>query len=265
MSNEFITTKQTTKLSIFTLLSFIILSMIAVGAGYTDIVRFSSSFAFYFAYILGFVVSVYGAKKVGLYTYIGKALFFLGLGMFFTFIGALVWDYYDFVLNIESPYPSWADLFFAMFVFLTAISLWLFLKIYNVYLSKRIIIESIFIFIFIPSILFFIFGLPLIFTKTSAATTFFNLFYSLSDAFILTMAYIVLRTSSEKMFYGIFYLVAGLIFTATGDIIFSYRLSTDQYYFGDISDVLFIISGLIMTTGAYLIAKNFTEKKEQIR
>ncbi|MFT5179771.1 MAG: hypothetical protein ACI9GH_000308 [Candidatus Paceibacteria bacterium] len=265
MSKEFLETKTTTTISIITLIVFMLSGLFIIGSGITDLPRFISSFTYYASYIIGGIIGIYASKKVGLYTYIGKALLFMGLGMITTFIGALVWDYYDFVLGVEAPYPSWADAFFAMLVPFTIIGLWLLLKIYNISISKRVIVESIFISILIPIFIFLLFGPPTISIGQGALTLLFDLFYAFSDAVMVAMAYIILRTSSKKMFGGISYIALGLVITAIADVTFSYRTAVETYYFGDISDLLFIMAGLVMTTGIYLISRNFITRKEQIR
>src|SRR5882724_7744560 len=48
---------------------------------------------------------------------IGKAVFFIGLGIFCWGTGETIWSYYNFVLNVAAPYPSYADIFFAPSIF----------------------------------------------------------------------------------------------------------------------------------------------------
>src|SRR4051812_47930098 len=53
----------------------------------------------------------------GLRSAVGKAVLFIGLGVFLWGCGENIWSYYNFFLGIPAPYPSLADIGFAPSIF----------------------------------------------------------------------------------------------------------------------------------------------------
>ena len=76
------------------------------------------SFLFGLIPLVGGIVAI-GRAHVwgGLKSAIGKAVFFIGLGILCWGMGEAIWSYYNFVLNVPAPYPSLADLGFAPSIF----------------------------------------------------------------------------------------------------------------------------------------------------
>lgn len=257
----FISNKTSTQISLVSLILFLILGFILIFFGITDLPRYLSSSTFYFAHLIGGLIGIYASKKLGLNTYVGKALLFLGVAQMGTFFGAIIWDYYDFVKGIAAPYPSLADIFFVLFVPFSAIGLWHLIKIYKIKLNSWIVIEGLILVTIISLIIFLILGSPGIAFKANALKAAFDLFYSISDAILITMAIMIVRIGSQRMFQGLAFYAIGLILTAFADLTFAYRIAAETYYFGDISDLLYIISGLILSLGIYLTAKNLAENK----
>jgi hypothetical protein len=64
------------------------------------------------------ILAMSSAKKWGGFSSaIGKAVFFIGLGICLWGCGDMVWSYYNFFKNIPAPYPSYPDLGFAPSIF----------------------------------------------------------------------------------------------------------------------------------------------------
>src|SRR3989344_4139272 len=59
---------------------------------------------------------------------IGKAMFFIGLGILLWGVGETIWSYYNFFLGIPAPYPSFAEIGFAPSIF--------FYSLGTIYLAK---------------------------------------------------------------------------------------------------------------------------------
>src|SRR6185295_5953792 len=71
------------------------------------------SFLFGLTPLVAGIIAIFGAKIWGgLKTAMGKAVFFIGLGILCWGAGEMIWSYYNFVLAIPAPYPSLADLGF---------------------------------------------------------------------------------------------------------------------------------------------------------
>src|SRR3989344_6545223 len=73
-----------------------------------------------YSFLIGLVplfAGIIAMKKAhiwdGFKTTIGKAVFFIGLGIFCWGAGEMVWSYYNFFIGVAIPYPSLADIFYA--------------------------------------------------------------------------------------------------------------------------------------------------------
>jgi type IV secretory pathway VirB2 component (pilin) len=76
------------------------------------------SFLFGLIPLIGGLVALIDSRIWGgLKSAIGKAVLFIGLGLFLWGSGETIWSYYNFFLNEAAPYPSIADLGFAPSVF----------------------------------------------------------------------------------------------------------------------------------------------------
>jgi len=258
---SFITTKASTKISLYVLLVFILGGIILISTEVTDLSRYMNLSTFYLAYLIGGFIGIYTSRKIGLYTYVGKALLFLGIGQIAIFLSAIVWDYYDFILGIKAPDPSIADLFFALFIPFSVAGLWWLLKIYKLKTNIWFIIKALVLVIIVSIIIFYVLGSADIAFGENIFKTFFELFYSISDAILISMAIIILWVGSKRMFQGLAFYAIGLIIIAFANLTYAYRIAEGSYYFGDISELLFIISGIVLSIGIYLTAKNLTEKQ----
>ncbi len=84
----------------------------------TDFLNYLYSFLFGLIPLIGGFFCMINAKIWGgMKSSIGKAVFFLGLGLFLWGAGETIWSYYNFFLNEPAPYPSIADLGFAPSIF----------------------------------------------------------------------------------------------------------------------------------------------------
>src|SRR4051812_17446904 len=76
------------------------------------------SFLFGLIPLMGGVLGLRGSKMWGwLQSTIGRAIFFLSLGLILWGCGEAVWSYYNFFVGEAAPYPSWADLGFGPSIF----------------------------------------------------------------------------------------------------------------------------------------------------
>src|SRR4051812_45188649 len=67
-------------------------------------------------YTIFFVARKWGGYK----SVIGKSLIFISLGLLSQWFGLQIWTYYNLILKIEVPYPSFADIgYFALIPFYT--------------------------------------------------------------------------------------------------------------------------------------------------
>ncbi len=170
-----------------------------------------------------------------------------------------MWTYYNIFSNAEVPYPSLADVFFIFFIPLTALALVKFLKVYQILVTRRVVIESFVVFLLAVTGIFLFQGLGGFSGELGALEQAFNLLYPLTDAVLITAAVIVFRSSGGALHKNLILLVGGYLAGALADLTFSYRSAHELYWNGDIADVLFMVSGFFMALAALHLAREFGE------
>ncbi len=103
------------KLSALYLVGLIVYWIILLESGLTaSLFNYGYSLAFTVIPFIGGIIGLFRAKIWGgLKSTVGKSMVFFSIGLFLWGCGNLVWAYYNFILSVEAPYPSWADLGFA--------------------------------------------------------------------------------------------------------------------------------------------------------
>src|SRR3954470_16570381 len=87
------------------------------------------SFLFGLVPLMGGLIGILKSKIWGgLKSTVGKAIFFISLGLLLWGFGESIWSYYNFFRNVPAPYPSLADIGFGPSIFFWIIG--------TVYLAK---------------------------------------------------------------------------------------------------------------------------------
>ena len=197
-------------------------------------------------YAVGGMVGIFGAWYHRKNKPMGKAFLCLGLAQLAFAAGLCVWAYYNVFVHISVPYPSIAELFFALFYPFMALGCWYFFTL----IVDRIRIEYLFEVLGI----FFVSAMGIVGFITASGknaqpifTTFINLWSLLGDCMLIAIAYLILRAGKGKYKTGI--LILGLLVQVFADAVFTYRTGLKLYWNGDISDILLAISGGIISLG----------------
>lgn len=206
----------------------------------------------------GFIAMLNSRLWGGLKSAVGKAVFFIGLGLLLWGIGETIWSYYNFFLNEPAPYPSLADIGFAPSIFFYGLG--------AVYLSRatgakyglRNPIAKIFV-VIAPIILlvisYYLFiviarGGVIIPEGDSLLKSIFDIVYPLGDFLGLTISVLVSGLSFKyfggRFLLDIFSILAGLAVMTFADAIFSYTTTVGTYYNANFGD-------LMLTTGLFLL------------
>ena len=197
--------------------------------------------------IIYFVGGAYGMWKgmsQNKTSVMGKTLIFLGLGIFFWGVGNAIWVYYNLFGNVEIPYPSAADVAYVVLYPAVAAGCFYFIKLFKPLVTKALARDAVLIIAVTAVATFYLFrpdltaGLPF-------WQRFFNFFYPLGDAVLLSLALIMLRISAGKVQRGMSMLILALFVQAIADFFFTTRTSAGTYWNGDISDLLYAVSGFI--------------------
>jgi hypothetical protein len=217
------------------------------------------SFLFGLIPLLGGAVAMYYSKIWGMFkSAIGKAVFFIGLGIFLWGTGETIWSYYNFFLNEPAPYPSLADLGFAPSIFFYGLGAFYLSKatgakygLQNKIAKAFAIIAPVVILILSYYILIVIArGGVLIPEEEPLLKTILDIAYPLGDFLALVIA-VIISGLSFKYFGGrfkldIYAILAGLAVMYIADSVFSYTTTVQTYYNGNFGD-------LLLTTGLFLI------------
>src|SRR3989344_1640310 len=221
------------------------------------------SFLFGLPPLVGGLISIFVSKLWGRFqSNVGKAVFFLGLGLFLWGCGSMVWVfYYNLTLSIPAPYPSLADLGYAPGSFLYSLGAYYLAKLsetsvqlkkpgaklYAVLATVVVAVISYFLFVIVAR------GGVLVSDGSSPIKTFFDIVYPLGDFTALTIAVLISGLSFPYMHgkykFDIAMVLLGLLMMFIADLIFSYTTTVGSFYNGNLGDLFFTLSTSLLTFG----------------
>jgi hypothetical protein len=226
------------------------------------------SFVFGLIPFFGGLIGMINAKIWGgLKSTLGKAVFFISLGLFLWGAGENIWSYYNFIRHVPAPYPSLADLGFAPSIFfwiigtaylsvatgaLFALRKTHMAKVFAVVVPIVLLIPSYYIQVKLAR------GGVLVPPGETALKTVLDIAYPFGDFLAVTLAAVVAGLS-YKYFGGIYrratiYLLLGLCVMYVADVIFAYTTTKGTYYNGSWGDLLLAIGQFMMTFGILAFA-----------
>jgi hypothetical protein len=210
----------------------------------------------------------------GLKSALGKAVFFISLGLFLWGAGENIWSYYNFVRHVPAPYPSLADVGFAPSIFFwilgtaflsIATGAWFALKKTH---RAKVFVVAVPLILLIPSYYVQVTlarGGTLIPPGETLLKTVLDIAYPFGDFLALTFAAVVWGLS-YKYFGGVYrrsvtYLLLGLAVMYFADSVFSYTTTKGTYYNADWGDLLLALGQFLMTFGILAFATKPVMKK----
>lgn len=235
-----------------------------------------ANFQFVFLYGLipffGGLFGLFRAFKWGfLKSALGKALFFLSCGLITWSGGETIWSYYNLVLNVEIPYPSWADA-----SFIASWPLW----IAGVYFLshatgakfglKRVAGRLQLVLIPIVAILISYYLLILVARDGSWTSgegllkVFFDFAYPILDIVILTEALLVyglsLKFLGGRFKWPVLIILLGFVINYFADFGFSYTTTVETYFNASWPDLLFATTMFVLSVGVNSLDPNRIDK-----
>jgi diguanylate cyclase len=247
--------------SFFALLVLFWIGLFASGLRETF---YNNFFVFLYGLIplVGGLVAMKGYREWGgLSTTLGKAILFIGTGLFLWGCGETVWAYYNFFLNTELPYPSVADLFFLPSVFFYTIgTAFLSLttgarmgmknaggKIFAVTAPICVLILTYYLIIVVGH------EGQILSDSSSFIKSILDVAYPLGDAVSLAVAFVVAGLSFKYMGgtykNDVIFILLGLAIMFVADSYLSYSVTVGTAYSGDIGDLLFTTAVFLLTCG----------------
>ena len=225
----------------------------------TSFYNYFYSFLFGLIPLIGGLVAMINSRMWGgLKSAVGKAVFFIGLGLFFWGSGETIWSYYNFFLGEPAPYPSLADIGFAPSIFFYGLGAFYlskatgakyglrstFPKVFVVLTSGLTVGISYYVLIIVAR------GGVLVPPGETSLKTILDIAYPLGDFLALVIAVIISGLSFK--FLGGRYLpdiasiLLGLVVMFIADAVFSYTTTIGTFYNGQFGD-------LLLTTGLFLL------------
>src|SRR5882672_7729398 len=164
-------------------------------------------------------------------------------------LGLISWAYYNLVLKIAIPYPSFADVFFVLYIPFLGYGIINLLREFGVFFSRKIILVSLIIFICSSLFVFFFGNPPDLSMNIPFIAKAFNLFYLFTDSFLLTLSIMVILLTRGKIHKSFLFFILALFIMALADFTFSYRSGAEIYWNGDVSDILYALAALCFSIG----------------
>ena len=223
----------------------------------------------YFYTLLEGIIPIWGglyglflAKKWGGFSsIIGKSQSLISLGLISWGIGSLIFvGYYNLLMHIEVPYPSFADV-----AYIVSWPLW---GMGMVYLSRAtgvkaalhnrwskywIIILPVFVVGFSYYFLVHVARAGIISSSDDFIKVFFDLAYPVGDVVILTLATIIYGLSFKyfagKYRWAIYFLLFGFFVNYFADFFFSYQTTLETFVPGGLTDFLFVTAMFAISFG----------------
>lgn len=223
-------------------------------------VNYWYSFLFGLLPLIGGLIGMFRSRVWGgLSSMLGRAVFFVSLGLVCWGIGETIWSYYNFFKNVAAPYPSWADLGFAPSIFFWVIGViflshasgaWLRLKrswhakTYALLAIAGLTVLSYYLLVKVAR------DSTLVPAGETALKVVLDIAYPLGDFLAAIFAFLVL-TLSFKYLGGLYRWAIGAVLLGLGtmyvaDFVFSYTTTVGTYYNADWGD-------LLLTTGLFLL------------
>jgi hypothetical protein len=241
---------------------------ITVSGSKNGNINFLYSLLFGLIPLVGGIVGMNKSKIWGgLSTALGKAVFFISLGLLLWGAGESIWSYYNFVRHIAAPYPSIADigfapsiLFWGLGVGFLSIAMGAWFAIKKSHWSKFILVGAP-ILLLVPSYYLQIKlarGGVLIPTNETLIKSILDVLYPFGDFVALAVA-IVVYILSFKYFGGFYrsaisYVLSGLAVMYVGDSIFSYTTTKGTYYNANWGDLILTLGLFLITYGVLAFA-----------
>lgn len=218
------------------------------------------SFLFGLIPLLAGIVVIFSTNSWGGFkTAIGKAVFFIGVGIFLWGCGETIWSYYNFFLGVAAPYPSLADVGFAPSVFFYGLGTFYLSKASGAKYGLRSKKAKIFS-VVIPVIIFVVSYYVLVVVARqgvlvpdgeSPLKAFLDVVYPLGDFLSLAIATVITGLSFRYMGglhkFNIISILLGLTIMFIADSIFSYTTTVGTYYNANFGD-------LVLTLGVFFLS-----------
>lgn len=196
---------------------------------------------------------------------LGRAVFFLSLGIIMWGIGTIIFAYYNLVLQVEVPYPSLADVAYIISWPLWGWGMINLSKATGAKYGLRFSKGKLYLFLVPIAVIIFSYYLLVVvarggwfdFDGASFLKMILDIAYPVGDVVILTLATLIYGLSyvylGGKYKKAIYIILAGFVVNYLADFAFSYTTTMETFYVGGWVDLLFTITMLLLSLGVNML------------
>lgn len=226
----------------------------------------TSFFNYLFSFLFGLIPLFGGAFAMlhaklwgGLKSSVGKAIFFIGLGLVLWGSGETIWSYYNFFVGEAAPYPSLADVGFAPSIFFYGLGVFYLAHATGAKYGLRNPFAKLFAIITPFILLGFCYYLLVVVARggvlipegETPLKTVLDIVYPLGDFLSLVVAVVISGLSFKylggKYVVDIISILLGLAVMTFADALFSYTTTVGTFYNGQFGDFM-LMTGLFLIT-----------------
>lgn len=193
----------------------------------------------YIALIIGIFLVIEIIKKIGIRNFVGKSMFYFGIAAALSLVNIILINFNSHLQIKESFLFKLNEYNWLFQSVLMIFGTSFLLKTYKLSLPKFVFVETIFVFLI-----------------TCFITSFFWGWIQILNTLLITIGVMAIRISGKRTHCGIVCLSSGLILLAISNILFTYRSWNGISYFGDISDIVLLISWITIVVGIYFTKKH---------
>lgn len=225
--------------------------------------NFLYSFLFGLTPLIGGLIAALNANVWGgMKTPMGRAIFFVGFGMFLWGGGETIWSYYNFFLNEPAPYPSFADIGFAPSIYFYGLGAIFLSQLTGAKFGLRSKLAKFFVVIIpiitIPFSWWLLVkvarGGVLIPEGETLLKVVLDIAYPLGSLLALSIAVIIsgltFRYMGGKYRFSVIAILIGLLAMFVGDTLFSYTTTIGTFYNANFGDLMLTLGTFLLTFGA---------------
>lgn len=211
------------------------------------------------------IVGFLNAKRWGGFkSSLGRGVLFIAAGQFAWGIGNIIFGYYNLILKVPVPYPSYADCGFILLYPLSTIGVLSFFRATGASFGLRHKFGKLFLFILPILFMFLSYYLLVTVARGGSITSgggllkvFLDVAYPIGDVVVVTFATIIYLLSF-KYLGGTFrkpiiLIIIGFISTYIADFLFSYTTTVDTYFVGKWVDIFYPTAFLFIGLGLGLL------------
>ncbi len=204
--------------------------------------------------LVGGLTAIYKVWKRKLWrSALGFAVTAFGLGLIFWGLGTLVWGLYNVLLDVAVPYPSLADIGYAITPMLWFVGIYFLYKATGTKYQLRSVWGKV-VLIFVPLlvllltayVVFYKFYGGIFTTDGNVLELLLLVYYPVSDIFLLSPALVITALAWKNLGGSlrkpILVVLGALVFMYLADMAFAYTFSNDKYYNGNWVDLLWAVA-----------------------